>query len=262
MAETQREPGGTHGSGAFWASGAARGTRTIAAPTRRLAGWLPAGMIDWPGRVAATIFLAGCPYRCSYCHNPDLEPLDEPDSEWTALLGHFAAKRSWLDGVVVTGGEPTADPDVISLLAALKDVGMPVKLDTNGGRPEVIAHAMAEGLVDYVALDVKAAPEHHDTLTGVPGSFGSVMRCARMLIDGGVRHEFRTTAYPGAVTLGDLSDIAAELRGGTLYAIQQFRPHLTLTPEAGEVLPYTREALRQAARECSRNLPTIVRGVG
>jgi pyruvate formate lyase activating enzyme len=220
---------------------------------------MPAGMLDWPGRVSATLFLSGCSLRCPYCHSAALRMPTAVPMEWDDIVAHIDAKRSWLDGVVVTGGEPTEDPDLPSLLAALSEIGVPVKLDTNGTRPDVLRHVLAEQLVSFVALDVKAVPGGYEAL-GRRGSASFVAESIEMLIRSGVEHEFRTTVYPGAVRLDDLPRLARQIRGGRLYALQQFRPGHTLDPHASEVRPFQESDLRVAATACSAFLPTIVRG--
>lgn len=217
-------------------------------------------MLDWPGKVSATLFLSGCSLRCPYCHNESLRMASDTAVEWDDIVRHVDAKRAWLDGVVVTGGEPTEDPDLPSLLAALKEVGVPVKLDTNGTRPDVLRHVLAEQLADFVALDVKAVPTGYESFSR-RGSASSVAECIEMVIRSGVEHEFRTTTYPGVVRLDDMPRIARSLRGGRLYALQQFRPGRTLDPHASEVRPYQESDLRVAATACSAFLPTIVRGL-
>jgi pyruvate formate lyase activating enzyme len=182
--------------------------------------------------------------------------------DWDRIVQDIDAKRSWLDGVVVTGGEPTEDPDLASLLAALSEVGVPVKLDTNGTRPDVLRHVLAEGLVSYVALDVKAIPSRYLEVTAQRGAASLVAESIERLIRSGVDHEFCTTAYPGAVELTDLPRIARAVSGGRLYVIQQFRSGLTLDPAASVARPYDDESLLAAARSCSTHLPTIVRGLG
>jgi len=218
-------------------------------------------MLDWPGRVATTIFLSGCSLRCPYCHNASLlKPTDQP-LDWLDIVHHLEARRDWIDGVVVTGGEPTDDPDLPSLLTALKDADVAIKLDTNGSNPLVLALLLAEGLVDAVALDVKAVPARYGEVAGARSISAQVRECAQMLIHAGIEHEFRTTVFPGVVALDELPRIARSLRGGRLYALQQFRPTATLDPEALSVAPYDEDALRAAARVCSCFLPTIVRGI-
>ncbi len=225
-----------------------------------LAGVQRAGMLDWPGRVAATAFLAGCPLRCPYCHNPELIGTCRRPEPSEALLAHVRERRNWLDGVVITGGEATADPAIGDLLAALKAEGMPIKLDTNGTAPDVLQRLLADGLVDFVALDVKATPQRYDRATGTPGVWPLVERSIRVILDSGVDHEFRTTCYPLAVGPDDPVRIASLLRGGRRYVLQQFRASRTLDPAAVSVRPHASETLCRAAERCSTHLPTIVRG--
>lgn len=217
-------------------------------------------MSDWPGRVSATLFLSGCSLRCPYCHSSSLRMPTGSPVEWDLIVRHVDERRSWLDGVVVTGGEPTEDPDLPSLLAALAEVGIPVKLDTNGTRPHVLRHVLAEQLVDFVALDVKALPAGYDSFAR-RGSASAVAESVELTIRSGVEHEFRTTTYPGVVRLDDLPRIARGLRGGRLFALQQFRPGHTLDPSAADVRPFQDSDLRVAATACSAFLPTIVRGL-
>lgn len=230
------------------------------APTRRLTGWLPVGMLDWSGRLAATIFLGGCDFRCPFCHNGALlTPPSEPAS-WDALCAHLESKRGWLDGVVITGGEPTMDPALPDVLEHFTAVGVPVKLDTNGNHPNVLDSVIDSGLVSYVALDIKTTYDRYPELTGVRESGTNVRRSVDIIVASGVPHEFRTTAYPGAVSLDDIDAIATSLEGGDRYAIQQFAPGSTLDPRASGVLPYSPDALHDAAARCSAYIPTLVRG--
>jgi pyruvate formate lyase activating enzyme len=176
--------------------------------------------------------------------------------DWNEVVSHLDRHRSMLDGVVVTGGEPTEDPDLPSLLAALKDLDIAVRLDTNGSRPDVLAHLLAEGLCDSVALDVKAVPARYRAFCDERDMAARVAECADMLIDSGVEHEFRTTVVPGIVDPDELPRIARALRGGRLYILQQYRP------VAGhDVTPFADDVLRAAAQACSRFLPTSPRGL-
>lgn len=225
-----------------------------------LAGIQRAGMLDWPGRVSATAFLGGCNLRCPYCHNPELigRPRRTEDAE--VLLALVRDRRAWLDGVVITGGEPCMHEGLAELLRELKREGMPVKLDTNGTRPDVLEHLLEAGLVDLVALDVKATPDKYVRATGVADMWPSVERSIAAIFDSGVDHEFRTTCYPLAVGPDDPVRIAARLDGGKRYVLQQFRPQRTFDPAALSVRPHTSETLCRTAERCGSFLPTVVRG--
>lgn len=235
--------------------------RAADATSLTIAGFQRAGMLDWPGRVTSTVFLSGCTLRCPYCHNPGLagsarhhEPIDD-------LLAHLRDRRAWLDGVVITGGEPTADSRLPELLSMVKAEGLPIKLDTNGTRPHTLSRLLDAGLVDFVALDVKATGDRYERATGIRDVWPAVDSSITTILESGVDHEFRTTCYPLAVGSNELVHIAARLVGGQRYVLQQFRAHRTLDPAAVSVKPHSSETLRAAAERCSMFVPTVVRGV-
>lgn len=226
-----------------------------------IAGIQRAGMLDWPGKVTATVFLGGCNLNCPYCHNPELTRAPRRAMGSEPLFEFVADRRAWLDGVVITGGEPCMHTQLPALARALKREGMPVKLDTNGTFPDALELLLGENLVDYVAMDVKATEDRYERATGASGVWQAVERSVRMLIDSGVDHEFRTTCYPLAVGPDDPVRIAGMLAGGKRYVLQQFRPHRTLDPAALSIRPHSSETLCKAAERCRSFLPTVVRGI-
>ena len=152
-------------------------------------------LLDFPGRVACTVFLGGCNFRCPFCHNSEL--LDgkcEPVMEKEELLQFLEKRKGILDGVCITGGEPTLQPDLADMLREIKALGYPVKLDTNGYRPEVLETLVKEGLVDYVAMDIKNGPEAYGETSGVTKiDLSRIEKSIRFLTGGAVDYEFRTT---------------------------------------------------------------------
>lgn len=228
-------------------------------PSSRVVAFMPTGMVDWPGKIASTLFLSGCPLRCPYCHNPELIGARHDRSCWSALLGHLSVRRGWIDGVVVTGGEPTAAPDLIDLLETLAAKGIPVKLDTNGTSPGLLNRVLEDGLVQFVALDLKTVPERYGEI-GPSGAGDAVLASIGVIRRTGVAHEFRTTVYPPLVRPEDLPRLARLVRGGDRYVLQQFRPGHTLDSAANEVRPYDPDQLAASAALCSSYLPTITRG--
>jgi pyruvate formate lyase activating enzyme len=231
------------------------------APTRRLAGWIPASLSTWPGRVSSALLISGCNLACPYCDSPSLRTATATGLEWDSIIRHIEERRAWLDGFVVTGGEPTEDPDLPSLLAALCEAGVPVRLDTNGTRPDVVRMLLAEQLVDYVALDIKAVPARYVAVSARRDTAALVAESAELLIRSGIDHEFRTTVFPGCVEPDDPPRIARSLRGGRLYALQQFNPSRAAKPGEVPVAPYEDDTLRRAAVACSVFLPTVARGL-
>ena len=152
-------------------------------------------LLDFPGKVACTVFLHGCNYRCPFCHNSELlEGRPEPLMTVEELLGFLKKRVGFLDGVCVSGGEPTLAPGLRDLLAAIKELGYAVKLDTNGSRPAVLKALVAEGLVDYVAMDIKNAPSRYAQTVGLSKvDLAAIEESARFLMSGAVESEFRTT---------------------------------------------------------------------
>jgi len=159
-----------------------------------IAGLQKMTLLDYPGKVACTVFLRGCNYRCPFCHNSGILDGSVP-SELTQeqLLAFLDKRKGILDGVCVTGGEPTLQPDLEELLTKIKALGFSVKLDTNGSRPEVLKALVHKGLVDYVAMDIKNCPSRYDITAGARESALCVEESMRFLLSGGVDYEFRTT---------------------------------------------------------------------
>ena len=152
-------------------------------------------LLDFPGRVACTVFLGGCNFRCPYCHNSELfDGTAEPVMDDEKLLAFLQKRKGILDGVCITGGEPTLQPGLEDLLRRIKEMGYPVKLDTNGYRPEVLKKLVDEGLVDYVAMDIKNGPDAYGETVGLSKmELSRLEESIRFLTGGAVDYEFRTT---------------------------------------------------------------------
>lgn len=164
-------------------------------------------LLDYPGKVACTVFLGGCNFRCPYCHNSEL--LDDAPAlmDEAALLSFLAGRKGILDGVCITGGEPTLHPGLAQLLRAIRELGYQIKLDTNGYRPDVLTHLITEGLVDYVAMDIKNSPSLYAATTGRSSiDLNRLEESIRFLLTDAVDYEFRTTV---AAPLHDLDSIRA-----------------------------------------------------
>lgn len=152
-------------------------------------------LLDYPGKVACTVFLNGCNFRCPYCHNSELlEGNVEPVMTADELLAFLKKRQGILEGVCITGGEPTLHPQLFDLLRAVKDLGYAVKLDTNGYRPEVLQSVIDQGLADYVAMDIKNGPERYGLTVGLENpDLSKIEESIRILLEGRVDYEFRTT---------------------------------------------------------------------
>ena len=160
-----------------------------------IAGLQKMTLLDFPGKVACTVFLQGCNFRCPFCHNSDLLGKEGPEGMTDeALLSFLDKRRGILDGVCITGGEPTLQPELEKLIRAIKEMGYAVKLDTNGGRPEVLKKLSQAGLLDYVAMDIKNCPERYGETVGIPRmDLSRIQESIEFLIKGEQPYEFRTT---------------------------------------------------------------------
>jgi pyruvate formate lyase activating enzyme len=231
----------------------------------RLKGWVRTSLIDFPGRIATVLFTGGCDFRCPMCHNADLvlRPQDVPDLPEEEVWAFLSRRTRLIDGVVITGGEPTLQPDLIPFVQQIRALSLNVKLDTNGYRPDVLAALLGDGLVDYVAMDVKAPPEKYPCLTGRPDlDVARVVRSVALLRKSDVSYEFRTTVVPGWLTGADIEEIARWVSGARRYVVQQFRPFHTLEPALERVTPYPADRLYEMVRCAARWVAqAAVRGV-
>ena len=191
-----------------------------------IAGMQKLTLLDYPGKVACTVFTAGCDLRCPFCHNASLALPDRPrNSMEEDEVPAFLKKRvGVLDGVAVTGGEPLMHRALDKLLGEIKALGYSVKLDTNGTFPAHLREVVEAGLVDRVAMDIKAAPENYGRLIGIEGfGLAPVRESAEYLMGCGVDYEFRTTAVKGLHTEADFEGIAEWIAGAKEYYIQEFK---------------------------------------
>jgi pyruvate formate lyase activating enzyme len=226
----------------------------------RIKGFQGTSLLDFPGRIASLVFFGGCNLTCPYCHNPTLvlDPDQYPDYPLAALLEELQERRSFIDGVVISGGEPTLDPDLPIFVNQIKKLGLEIKLDTNGLAPAVLKRLMAEGLLDYVALDVKTAPCRYGELHKGPVSPDALAASARLLIDGEVEYELRTTCVPGLVEAADIRAIGATVRGARRWVLQQFVPGHALAEELRGIEAHSEGAIRGFAEVAGGYVDEVV----
>lgn len=190
----------------------------------KLCGLQKTTLLDFPGHVAATIFLGGCNFRCPFCHNSGLLG-SEAQSVFTEkdILAFLKKRRGILEGVCITGGEPTLDGDLEPFIKKIRDLGYLIKLDTNGYRPEVLKNLALNGLLDYAAMDIKAGRKNYSYAAGVTGlNIKYIEESAAFLLSGTIPYEFRTTAVKGIHGTEDFKDIGRWLAGPSHYYLQNF----------------------------------------
>ena len=179
-------------------------------------------LLDYPGKVASTIFLAGCNMNCSFCHNKDLIKMDPSNSITKKELFEFLEKRkNELDGVCITGGEPTLNSDLVSFIKDIKDLGYLVKLDTNGTNPDMVSYLINNNLVDYIAMDIKTSFDHYKSITNTNNNIEDIIKSINIIKNSNIDHEFRTTVISN-IKIDDLVSIAKFISPSKYY-LQEFK---------------------------------------
>lgn len=211
--------------------------------------------IEWPDKAVAIAYTAGCNFRCPYCQNKDLalnsENLESIGEE--EVIDHLLSRQRWLDGLAVTGGEPTLHSSLPSFAQKVKEEGFDFGLETNGSRPEILREFIEKDLVDRVFLDVKASLEwdKYKKVMGVDNEelFEGVKESIELLQRSEVDHEYRTTVVPGIVNEAGLMSIGEWLGDGAKFYLQQFIPQHTLDPDYENVEPYPEEKLKKIKKK-------------
>jgi pyruvate formate lyase activating enzyme len=207
----------------------------------QIKGFVETSLCDWDGLISSVVFLPGCNFRCPFCQNAEL--VLDPDSLPSVVFDHIReylkAQSSWIDGVVLTGGEPTIWETLGELAGTIKEMGFAVKLDTNGTSPEVIEYLVGRGLVDFVAMDIKAPlDERYSRAAGVPVDLDRIRQSIETVknLKGG--HEFRTTLVPGFVGKEEVALMAEAVKGADRYALQRFVPDNSLDKALRRAIAY------------------------
>ncbi len=226
-------------------------------------GFLPNSMLDWPGKICTVLFLNGCNFRCPYCHNPDLVNGRKIPNEvsWSRLAFFLSRRKGWIDGVSISGGEPTLNPELPELCRKIKGIDMLVKVDTNGSRPRAIKELLKRGLVDHISMDIKTSLAKYPEVALRPVDMDSIVESIETIMACGIEHEFRCTVVPGLIEYRDLESIASMLEGAEALILQQFRPEKTLDPDYQALKPYPDELIVEWADKLNAVLPTRPRGL-
>ena len=213
----------------------------------KIKGFQGTSLLDFPGRVASLIFFGGCNLTCPFCHNPSLvlDPDQYPDYPRDVILDELKSRIPFIDGVVISGGEPTIDPQCINLLRDIKALGLAIKLDTNGLKPEMMKKMIDEALVDYIAFDLKTAPGRYGELHSSPVNLDALQRSVLLTLEGRVDYEFRTTCVPDFVSEADVRLMGEAIRGAKQWVFQQFMPEHSLSENLQESAAYPDEVVAQ-----------------
>jgi len=187
-------------------------------------------LIDYPGKIAATVFTVGCNFRCPFCHNPELvlstqlsvHSKSQNEEQVKSFFEFLKTRQGKLDGICITGGEPTLQPDLVEFIARIKKMGFAVKLDSNGTRPDILKELFDKKLVDYVAMDIKASLENYEKVCNTKLDLERTKLSVDLIKNSGVDYEFRTTVVPGLHTEEEFKKVAEWLNGSQRYVLQKY----------------------------------------
>jgi len=204
-------------------------------------------LIDYPGKIAATVFLIGCNFRCPWCYSAELvlpEKIEaQPKIPKKDFFKFLKEKKGLLEGVTVCGGEPCLNKDLPKFCKKIKKMGFFVKLDTNGSNPTLLKKLIDGKLVDYVAMDIKGPKEKYSEFSGVKVNIKKIQKSINILKKGEVDCEFRSTIVPSLHTKEDVIEMAKWIKGAKKYYLQNFRPEKTIDPNFEKIKPYPQEYL-------------------
>lgn len=220
-------------------------------------------LLDYPGKVACTLFTGGCNFRCPFCHNAMLVTELDRDNYYTdeEIFDYLKKRVGILDGVCITGGEPLMNDDIDEFIGRIRALGYSIKLDTNGSYPEKLEKLLKDGLVDYVAMDIKNTPEKYAETIGVKRfDFTPVKQSMELLMNGTVPYEFRTTVVNEFHTVQDIEEIAEMIAGARGYFLQNFVDSGSLI--GSELTPVTKEIIRKMKEKATQYVVnTDIRGI-
>jgi pyruvate formate lyase activating enzyme len=201
-----------------------------------IGGYQKLTLIDYPGKIASTVFTVGCSFRCPFCHNPELVISPGIKNGLEKEFFEFLKKRKGkLEGVCITGGEPTIQSDIVVFIKKIKKLGYFVKLDTNGSRPDVIRNIIREKSVDFIAMDIKDAPQKYKKTSGGRADLERIKLSVDMIMNSGIDYEFRTTVVPGIHKEEDFDGISSWIKGAKSYYLQIYREIKILDPGLKEI---------------------------
>ncbi len=215
-------------------------------------------LLDFPGKTACTVFTGGCNLRCPFCHNASLvlSPT-ENENEEESVIEYLKKRKGIIDGICITGGEPLLQPDLLDFIDKCKKLGVAVKLDTNGALPQKLKEIIDSGKVDYIAMDIKAAPKKYNKAIGLDIDFEKFSRSMEIIRNSGILYEFRTTAVKGLHETEDFSDIAKILRADEKYFIQKFTDSGNLINASG-LSAFSEEEIEQIIENIKKYIPGVL----
>ena len=217
--------------------------------------------LDWDGKIVTTLYVPNCNFRCPYCHNwPLFESPDEfEDVDHARIFKYLEGHRDFIDGICLTGGEPTLYPGLEGFLTTIREMGFQIKLDTNGSNPDLLEGLIKKKLVDYVAMDIKSSlNQRYDVATGVKTDLGSIKKSIGLLLTSDIGYEFRTTVVPTIVEVEDIINIAEYINGARKLVLQQFVGPGSYLEEVASIEPFERGVFNEMALSASPHVEEVL----
>lgn len=209
-----------------------------------IGGFQKVSLIDYPGKISSIIFTQGCNFSCVYCHNKELININnstENTYKEKEIIEFLKQRTKKIDAVVITGGEPTLQKDLIPFMKQIKELDFLVKLDSNGTNPDVLKEAINSKLVDYIAMDIKAPLEKYSSITKTNVDIEKIKESINLIKNSGIQHEFRTTVLKSLLTEQDILSINSLTSGANLFTLQKYVPSKDLEKELGVQVNYSDE---------------------
>jgi len=216
----------------------------------KIGGFQKASLLDYPGEISVIIWTVGCNFNCPFCYNIDLVKENADIISEDEILSFLKKRKGLVDGLVISGGEPLMHKDLDVFIKKVKKIGYKIKIDTNGCYPGTLEKFLDEGLVDYVAMDVKAPKKKYDGLSGVKTSISKVNKSIKIIQEKASNYEFKTTFVPDLLTKEDIVEIAKWLKGSRLYYLQQFKNDIpVISSKLSKKQSYSSDYLKETLNE-------------
>ncbi|MBI5754846.1 anaerobic ribonucleoside-triphosphate reductase activating protein [Candidatus Peregrinibacteria bacterium] len=228
----------------------------------RISGFQKLTLLDYPGHISALIFTTGCNMRCPFCYNAEMVLPEKIAAykhfiEEKEVLKVLQTRKDFLEGVVISGGEPTLQPDLRNFIIKIKGLGLKVKLDTNGLRPSILEKLFKERLLDFVAMDIKASLEKYTEVANVPIDTKKIQKSIGLIMESGIDYEFRSTIIPKFHSAQEMEKMARLIAGARHYALQRFMPVHTLDPAMATEKPYSESEIKMFATIAQKHVKKI-----
>lgn len=225
----------------------------------KIGGLQRVSLIDYPGLISAVVFLQGCNFKCSYCHNPELVDPRQFRSciRENDVLEFLDTRRGKLDAVSITGGEPALQDKLPAFIKQIKKMGFAVKMDTNGSQPKVIKNLFAEKLLDFIAMDIKAPLEKYKEIVKAPVKIDSIKESINLILKAKIPHEFRTTVVESQLGENDILQIGELIAGADHYVLQNFVPTKTLDKKFLKEKSFSDEKLQQIKNQLEQKIASV-----